>query len=123
MPIFVLIVSVVMLTAGISLIIHPRSLMGLILIVLKKNWIWPLSALRVIIGILFLMEAPECRFPMVINVVGVLIIIAGLSVPFMGSKRLEAMAIWFMEFPDYLLRVLGLVGMLFGVGLALAALN
>ena len=60
----------------------------------KRDLLWVAVALRLFLGTLFILAAPECRAPLAMQVLGGITIAAGLSLPFVGSQRLRAFIDW-----------------------------
>ena len=107
---------------SLSTIIVPATIRNSLDALLKKKWLWPVSAIRIIFGIVFLMAADQCSMPTFITVMGVVLIIAGISVPIMGRKRIESLAQWWMNQKDWVIRIWGFIAMLFGIAVALAGM-
>jgi hypothetical protein len=84
--------------------------------------LWPVSAARVILGTLFIYIANATNYPLFVGIFGIIIVLAGISVPLMGSHRIESMAVWWLNQKDYILRLGGFVGMLLGITLALSGI-
>lgn len=118
----VLIVAIIIVTVGISLIIQPVSVREIIQRLLKTNWIWPVSVIRLIIGVSFIWQASETRFPLVISVIGGAVIFAAIAVPLLGKDRMDSWAGKFLDMPDYVLRLCGIVALLFGIALAMTGI-
>jgi|GEM_PF-4657716 len=56
-------------------------------------------------GIPWLQELGDPRTPHFITAMGALFLLAGVAIPFIGSARIERLANWWLERPDWLLRV------------------
>ena len=122
MYLVVLAVSIFIITIALSTIILPATLRRSLDNFLKKNWMWPVSAIRLMLGAAFLLSAEQCSEPMVINIMGGILIFAGISVPIMGRKRVHSMAKWWMEQKDWMIRIWGFAALLFGIFIALSGL-
>ena len=109
-------------TVALSTIILPATLRKSLDNLLKKNWLWPVSAIRLMLGAAFLLAAEECSEPMVINIMGGILIFAGISVPILGKKRIHKMATWWMDQKDWMIRIWGFLAMLFGIFIAISGL-
>jgi uncharacterized protein YjeT (DUF2065 family) len=66
------------------------------------------------IGILLVLAAPETRAPIVVTFFGILFILSGILIPFMGMATSEAVAAWWVKRSDSLLRVWALATMALG---------
>ena len=115
-------VAVLIITLGLSVIIHPKFLKELLHIMLKKQWLWPVSIARIILGVLFIYMSGSTNSPVFVGIFGIMLVLAGISVPLMGPHRIDSMANWWINQKDYLLRLWGFVGMLLGIALALSGI-
>ncbi len=122
MFIVVLAVAIFIITVALSTIILPATLRKSLNNFLNKNWIWPVSAIRLMLGAAFLLAADECSEPMVINIMGGILIFAGISVPILGRTRVHKMAHWWMNQKDWMIRIWGFFAMLFGIFIAISGL-
>ncbi len=110
----VLIVGLLILGISISAALFPTTLRKVLLLFLQKGW-WQLAtAVRVVVGILFLLAAPETRAPLLIQIFGVIFILAGISIPLVGSARIEKLVLWWLKRPDYMCRLWALLAGAFG---------
>ncbi|MEQ9064764.1 MAG: hypothetical protein RIE58_11355 [Vicingaceae bacterium] len=116
----VTIIAIVILSIGISIIIHPYMLKGMLHHFLLKKWLWPVSVLRVGIGLLLVYTSGQTSFPVFVGIFGYALILAGLSVPLLGSHRVDSMAIWWLNQKDYMIRLWGLIALFLGITLAMA---
>ena len=64
---------------------------------------------------MFLLAARECKNFWVIFAFGMLFLIGGLLIVFLGPRRAGGMLSWYQRQSDVLLRVLGLLGLAVGV--------
>lgn len=69
---------------------------------------------RILMGVVFLLGAPRCRYPLVIFALGVLAIVAAIVLVPIGPKRLERIIQRMSQLPAWLIRLLCLVGVAFG---------
>lgn len=69
---------------------------------------------RVVIGLLFLLAAPSCRQPAVVQVVGIIILLAAAGLLLLGRERLDSFLSWWMSRPLSLHRVWAVVAWGFG---------
>ena len=122
MYLVVLGVAVVIISFGLSTIIHPSFLANMLRKLLTMNWVWPVSILRVIIGIIFVLSAEECQSPVFVELMGYFVIFAGIAVPILGVKRLEPLIDWFLNLKEFIMRIWGFVAVLFGIMVALAGM-
>ena len=102
--------------------IHPKFLKEVLHEFLKKKWLWPVSVARIILGAILIYVANSTNYPLFVGIFGTIVALAGISVPLMGTHRIESMAIWWMNQKDYMLRLWGFIGMLLGITLALSGI-
>ena len=123
MFIIVLIFGVAIAGFGLYGIISPRGLMGLVVSFMRdKRGFWFAVGIRLILGITFIIAAPETRFPVVVQAVGVIAIIAAIAILIMGYDRLRAFVDWWSARSTGVVRGWCLLAALFGALLAYAAL-
>ena len=122
MYLIVLFVAVFVISVGLSTIIMPANLRNSLKNLLTRNWLWPVSAFRLMLGSAFLLGAEETSMPKVIIVVGSIMIAAGISLPILGKSRIEPWAHYFLDRKDWVMRICGFVALLLGIALALAGL-
>lgn len=65
--------------------------------------LWLAAALRIAIGVVFLLAAPDTRWPVFVQVFGWIAIVVGVITPFFGS-RLEVMLDWWTSRPPGFIR-------------------
>jgi hypothetical protein len=70
--------------------------------------------IRLVIGGLFIYAAASTRFPRVINVLGIVAIVAAVLVALLGPRRLESLMQWWFRQPLWVIRVSCSVTFLFG---------
>jgi len=72
------------------------------------------AVIRLVLAIVFLLAARQCRQFWVIFVFGVLFIISGLLIFILGSEKVKSYINWWQKQPVMLLRVMALVGLALG---------
>lgn len=118
----VIFVAIFVISVGLSTIILPATLRKSLRNLLNRNWLWPVSAIRLMLGAAFLLGAEETSMPKVVTVVGSIMIAAGISLPILGKKRIEPWANYFLKQKDWVMRICGFVALLLGIALAMAGL-
>jgi len=76
--------------------------------------LYVIAVLRIAIGLFFIVAASVSRAPRTIRVLGVLVIIAGLSTPWFGVARARAVVNWLANTGPWLMRLFALIGMALG---------
>ncbi len=122
MYLIILAVAIFILSISLSTIIVPATVREVIQDLLKKKWIWTLSVIRIILGICFLTAAKECSMPLFVTIMGGILIIAGVLLPVLGKMKVELMTQKWLNQKDWIIRIWGFFGMLFGITLALAGM-
>jgi hypothetical protein len=80
------------------------------------------SVVRILLGILMVYIADLTRFPLVIEWLGYLFILAGVGLLLVKNQLLQTMINWFLGFNLIAVRIAGVVALLFGGFLVLAAI-
>jgi hypothetical protein len=83
--------------------------------VVTPTGIYAITAVRIAIGVGFVLAAPASRTPRMIRVVGLMVIVAGLSTPWFGVTRAQALMNWLENTGPLLMRVDAIVAMAIGV--------
>jgi hypothetical protein len=73
-----------------------------------------IAALRIAIGLLFVLAAPPSRAPRTLRLLGLIVIIAGLTTPWFGVARAQAVLNSLASAGPWLMRLDAVVGMALG---------
>lgn len=84
------------------------------------NGLYVVAAIRVVFGAVLLWAAPRSRMPRILRLLGALIIIAGVSTPFLGIERFRAMFDWWSSQGAFFTRAWAVVAIAFGLFIAYA---
>ena len=114
MSLIVVLVGLLMIGTAIALLLSPGGLKSFIHKILGPRWLPLVSALRIAVGLLFVLAAPHTRLPMLIWLFGIVAIVAGIIILFLGSTRTQLIANWWLKRSDSALRLWALVALLFG---------
>jgi hypothetical protein len=79
-----------------------------------------IAALRIAIGLVFVLAAPASRAPRTLRALGIIVIIAGLMTPWFGVARARAVLNWFASAGPLLMHLDAVMGMAIGVFLVWA---
>ena len=82
--------------------------------VTTPSGLYAVGALRVALGLVFVLAAPASRAPRTLRVLGLIVIIAGLSTPWFGVARARAVVNWLASAEPLLMRLDAVVGMAIG---------
>jgi hypothetical protein len=83
-----------MATLGVIGIVRPERLIGF-----ARSWqtptgLYAAAAIRIVLGALLLLAAPQARAPNVLRILGVFILVAGLATPLIGLERSHTVIEW-----------------------------
>jgi len=76
------------------------------------------TAVRILMGLTFVFAAPASRAPGVISVLGVVVVVAGVAIPFIGLERIRGLLDWWSARGEVLIRGQATFALVFGLGLA-----
>jgi hypothetical protein len=105
-----------------AILVAPVQVTGAILAWQTRSRFYAAILVRVVVGALFLLAAPETRYPVAVYVIGGLMILTGVVIAAMGQQRMDAMIERMVPKNSGVVRVYALVGMLFGGFLIYAGL-
>jgi hypothetical protein len=111
---FGVVIGVVLVLIGAISFAAPGLLLALGRSVITPTGLYAIAALRIVIGLGFVFAAPVSRTPRLIRVLGVIVIIAGLSTPWFGVTRARAVMDWWASAGPLLMRVDAVVGIAIG---------
>jgi hypothetical protein len=105
--------ALVILASAISFAV-PDLRLSLERSVMTPAGLYAIAALRMAIGLVFVLAAPASRAPRTLRVLGLIVIIAGLMTPWFGVARAQAVLNWLVTAGPLLMRFDAGVGMAFG---------
>ena len=82
--------------------------------VMTPAGLYAIATLRIAIGLVFVLAAPASRAPRTLRVLGLIVIIAGLSTPWFGVDRAQAVLNWVASAGPLLMRLDAVVGIAIG---------
>jgi hypothetical protein len=82
--------------------------------VMTPAGLYAIAALRIALGLVFVVAAPASRAPRTLRVLGLIVIVAGLTTPWFGVARARAVVNWFESAGPLLMRLDAVVGMALG---------
>ena len=107
--------SVLIVGFGVWGIISPATLLTLLSRWQTRGRLWIGAALRLIFGLALWFAAPLSRFPTILQVVGVIFVVAGIAMPFIGLKRFKSMVAWWLNKPPSFTRIWAVATLAVGV--------
>ena len=95
MNIIVVIVGWLILLLGLLGIASPHSLVNAVLGMSSAARFYVTVIVRIVVGILFLFAARRCRVAWLVYLFGVIILLSGIVLLFLGAGRLDGIVNWF----------------------------
>jgi hypothetical protein len=89
-----LLIGVLVLLVGAIGVAAPDVLLSVGRSVITPGGLYAIAALRIALGMVFLLAAPASRAPRTLRVLGLFVIIAGLTTPWFGVARSLAVLDW-----------------------------
>lgn len=97
--------SVLLIGLGLWGILSPVTLLAFLSRWQTREGLWTGAALRLIFGLALWSAAPLSRAPTTLQVVGVIFVVAGIAMPFIGLARFKSMVAWWLNKPPSFTRV------------------
>ena len=107
--------SVLLIGFGLWGVVSPATLLAFLSRWQTREGLWAGAAIRLIFGLALWFAAPLSRFPTTLQVVGVISVVAGIAVPFIGLARFKSMVAWWLNKPPSFTRVWAVVTLALGV--------
>ena len=104
MNIIVVIVGWLILLLGLLGIASPHSLVNAVLGMSSATRFYVTVIVRIVAGIIFLFAARRCRVAWLVYLFGVIILLSGIVLLFLGAGRLDGIVNWFAARSDAGLR-------------------
>ena len=102
-------VALFVLAAGVADIVAPDMVLGLRSFIGSQLGLLVVAVIRITIGVILIMAAPGTRAPKVLQIVGALLLGAGLATPLFGVDRTRAVLEWEATQGAMLIRCVGVV--------------
>lgn len=111
----ILLFAVFLLATGVVMLVKPMALFGVMEKYARSLELQVVAVVvRIILGVVFILAAEDTKFPMVIQIIGWLMIVAGIIVAVIGRRRFIGLMEWAMPvLPKYGF-IVGLVAIVFG---------
>jgi uncharacterized protein YjeT (DUF2065 family) len=113
--------GVIIVGMAVVYILKPDILKRVLKFFSQGRRIYFIAAIRFLLAIIFLLGARECDFPRVIFAFAVLFILSGSLILLLGPEKIRSMLTWYQDRPVGILRVLGLVALIFGAAIIYSA--
>ena len=115
------IIGTVIVCLGLAYLIKPGIIRALISFFSKGFRLFFAALVRFALAIVFLMGAKECKIPPVIVTFGLIFLLSGLLIFFLGLDRARGILKWYLEQPNFILRILAIVVLAVGLIIVYAA--
>ena len=114
MRVLALIIGVVALLVSAVSFAVPDPRLALERSVMTASGLYVIGVVRIVIGLVFVFAASASRAPRTLRVLGLIVIIAGLSTPWFGVDRAQAVLNWVASAGPLLMRLDAVVGIAIG---------
>jgi hypothetical protein len=123
MTVLVVIFGALIAALGAAGVVSPRVLIGLVDSVWRgSRGIYGVVAVRLVLGVVLVVAAPDCRFPEIVRILGLLSLVSAVVLPLLGRERLRRLVEWWISRPGGFIRAWSLVAVAFGVFLGYAGI-
>mgnify|MGYP000109070267 CR=1 FL=1 len=109
------IVGVLTALCGVLAIFKPNWMKAYIRFISRGRLFYGVIALKIVIGILFLIFARECKLPWAIIAVGILSAVGAAVFGLLPVIKIKAYLNWWQIRPDWMYRVWGILAIAFGL--------
>jgi len=121
MTVLIIIFGALTLLAGIVIIINPEVIFGFLRNNLEKLVVHILAVvIRLVIGALLIYQSSISKFPLVIEVIGWLSIVAAIFLAVMGRRNFNRLMSWALSLSKPFGRIGGILAVVFGAFLIYA---
>ena len=121
MTVLIIIFGALTLLAGIVIVINPDGIFGFLRNNLDKLVLHIIAVVvRLVIGVLLIYQANVSKFPFVIEIIGLLSIVAAIFIAVMGRRNFNRVMLWALSLSKPFGRVGGILAVAFGAFLIYA---
>ncbi len=96
-------------------LVSPATLLAFLSRWQTREGLWVGAAIRLIFGLALWSAAPLSRLPTTLQAVGVIFVVAGIVMPFIGLDRFKSMVAWWLQKPPSFIRVWAVATLVLGV--------
>ena len=98
-------IAALLILVGLTGVLWPEGLMGLMTFSFTPTGIYVTAITRMVIGALLLIAAPAARTPRTIRVIAVIIFLAGVATALLSAERAQLLKDWWINHGPDALRV------------------
>ena len=111
----ILLFGITMCAVCVLSIYSPNRLVKVVKTVGGKTWgIFVAIIVRLLLGMVLILLAPDTRFPVIFMVLGALFILSAIIIQFVGRNRINLLMTWIERLPPLSIRLWLLLGIAFG---------
>lgn len=121
MVVFIRLIGICVIALGIIFLLNPNMMKEYMAFWTKGKRIYIGASLSIMIGILLLLSASQCRFFWVIAIAGILALIKGIALFVLGPEKLKTKINWWTKRSAIVLRILAFIVLVIGVLLIYSA--
>jgi uncharacterized protein YjeT (DUF2065 family) len=114
-------IGLIVAVAGVVFVVRIKTLKKLIAFWEEDKRIYVLAGIRILVGIILLLSASQCRITWIVFVIGILAIVNGVAIPVIGLKKSKEVIKAWQEKPDKTLRSISLIVVAIGLVLLYSA--
>jgi len=112
---FIIIFGGLMALAGVVLLINPQTLVGIISQGAENVWLHVAAvAVRLVLGVALVTESGLSRFPLAIEIIGWISIVAAVTLAVIGRKKFISLMNWALKVARPFGRIAGVGAIAFG---------
>lgn len=120
MHLVVVVVGALIIAAGLVVLLRPLVFFAALDRVRTPAGLRSIAALRVVLGLVFLAVATDCRWPTFVQVLGWITIASGVATALIGAERAGRLIDWWQARPPAVIRAWGLVALALGGAITIA---
>jgi len=113
--ILVRLVGIIVAAIGVVVLLNPKTIKQWMAFCEKGVRPYVMGTLRILVGIVFLLAAPQSRVVWVIVTVGILALLGGITFFILGLERVKSMLRWWHGRSLPVLRLIGLLAIVIGL--------
>ncbi len=121
MVITVRIIGIVFVLASILYLLKPLLIKRIMEFFKWGSRIYLVGIIRLVLAVVFLLAARECKYFWVIFALGILLLISGVLVFILGPKKIRPILEWFQKQSILFLRLLSIIALAIGIVIIIAA--
>lgn len=108
-------IGLIMAVMGIAFIAIPKDMVKIMPFFKKSKRIYIVGVIRLVLAVIFLLSASQCRWPWVIGVLGILTLVSGVLIFVLKLKVIRGILDRFSEKSDMFLRITGVIIVVLGM--------